>query len=113
MQWYLTVWKKYAVFEGRSRRQEYWMFVLINLIIGIIFGIIEYFISGFVVIQYLYELAILIPGLAVTARRLHDTNRSGWWQLIGLIPLVGWIILLVFLCQDSDVDSNRFGSNPK
>ena len=113
MQWYLKVWKNYAGFEGRAHRTEYWMFFLVNFIIGLIFVLIELGLPSFRSIQFLYDLAILIPSLAVGARRLHDTNKSGWWQLIVLIPLVGWIILIVFWCLDSDPGTNRFGPNPK
>lgn len=110
--YYLDVWKKYVVFSGRARRKEYWFFVLFHVIIyfglGIISGVIKTdFLTG------LYGLATLLPGLAVTVRRLHDTDRSGWWILIGLIPLVGTIILVVFSAQDSKPGSNQYGPNPK
>lgn len=123
MSWYIKVLKKYAEFNGRARRKEYWMFTLINVIIsfGIVFiGVIFGSISGndftggaFGVIYFLYVLAVLIPGLAVTVRRLHDTGRSGWWFLIGLVPFVGTIILLVFMVMDSDPGENIYGANPK
>ncbi|MEH7336169.1 DUF805 domain-containing protein [Neobacillus drentensis] len=112
MEWFLKVVKNYAGFEGRARRKEYWMFMLFYFIFDIILAVIENVLGLNNVLTGLYGLALLLPTLAVTARRLHDTGRSGWMQLIGLIPLVGWIIMLVFLCQDSQGD-NRFGENPK
>lgn len=113
MNWYLEVLQKYAVFGGRARRKEYWMFALINAIIGIILGLVEKRIGGPGVIGGVYSLAILIPAIAVSVRRLHDTGRSGWWLLISLVPLVGAIILLVFMVTDSTPGENQFGANPK
>lgn len=111
--------RKYADFHGRARRSEYWFFFLFTAIIGIVGGILDAIFGtrsgmygGTGPIQGILQLALLIPGLAVGARRLHDTGRSGWWLLIGLIPLVGWIILLVFFVQDSQ-PSNQHGPNPK
>ena len=113
MNWYLGCWKKYAEFSGRARRQEYWMFFLFNFIAGIAVGIVDGILGTTGALSGLYNLAIIIPSLAVAARRLHDTDRSGWWQLIAFIPLIGWIVLLVFFCLDSQPGENRFGSNPK
>ncbi len=118
MNHYLTVLKKYATFSGRATRSEYWFFILFNIIISFVLGFIDGFIGkagaeeSIGIIGSIYSLAVLIPSLAVLARRLHDTNRSGWWMLIGLIPLVGWIILLVFTVGDSGPD-NKYGPNPK
>jgi uncharacterized membrane protein YhaH (DUF805 family) len=119
MNYYTDVLKKYAVFGGRARRKEYWMFVLWNLIIyvvlGFVLGIIGKAINSQMpmVLAYLYALAVLIPNLAVSVRRLHDTGRSGWWLLIGLVPLVGAIVLLVFTVMDSMPGENKYGPNPK
>jgi uncharacterized membrane protein YhaH (DUF805 family) len=113
MNWYLEGLKKYAVFSGRSRRKAYWMFTLFNVIIAIALGIIEVLVGGPGVLGILYSLAVLIPGIAVSVRRLHDTNRSGWWLLIGLVPLIGPIVLLVFVVQDSQAGANQYGPNPK
>ena len=119
MNWYFTVLKKYAVFSGRARRKEYWYFVLFNVLIAIVLAILDYAIvtagaaGGMGVLGGLYMLAVLIPGLAVAIRRLHDTNRSGWWFLIVLVPLIGAIVLLVFLLQDSQPSENQYGPNPK
>ena len=118
MNWYIEVLKKYAVFGGRACRKEYWMFVLFNLIIVFVLGLIEG-IAGIApkseqsVLASLYMLAILIPGIAVAVRRLHDTNRSGLWVLIGLVPLIGGIVLLVFMVQNSQTGENQYGPNPK
>lgn len=112
MNWYIEVLKKYAVFSGRARRKEYWMFVLFNIIIVFVLGIIEG-LAGIVGPNLIYGLAIMIPGIAVSVRRLHDTNRSGWWLFIGLIPLIGTIVLIVFMVQDSQSGENQYGRNPK
>jgi len=112
MQWYLTVLKQYAVFNGRSGRQEFWMFTLINIIILVALGWLDKAMGTDQFIYGLYTLAILLPGLGVGIRRLHDTNRSGWWLLLGLIPLVGAIVLIVFYAQASDPGSNQYGPKP-
>lgn len=113
MEWYLTVLKKYADFSGRARRKEYWMFVLINLLIALALGIVEGFIGSPGIVGGLYALLVLIPGIAVGVRRLHDTGRSGWWLLISLIPLIGALVLLIFLVQSGTDGENAFGENPK
>ena len=118
MNWYIEVMKKYAVFSGRARRREYWMFVLFNIIIALVLSIIEGIAdagseSGRSVLATLYGLAVLLPSLAVGVRRLHDTGRSGWWMLIGLIPIIGTIVLLIFIIQDSQLMDNQYGPNPK
>ena len=118
MSYYIQVLSKYAVFNGRSRRKEYWYFFLFNLIIAIVLGFIEGLLGiasdmNMSILGNIYSLLVLIPGLAVCVRRLHDTGRSGLWILIGLVPLVGAIVLLVFMVQDSDSGSNQYGDNPK
>ena len=113
MYWYLEVLKKYAVFSGRARRKEYWLFFLFNIIITFVLGFIEGLAGSAGVLASIYGLAVMIPGIAVSVRRLHDTNRSGWWLFIGLIPLLGAIVLLVFMVQDSQPDENQYGVNPK
>ncbi len=113
MSWYLQVLKKYAVFGGRARRKEYWYFFLFNVIIGSVLGFIEGLAGGPGVLGSIYGLAVLIPGVGVAIRRLHDTGRSGWWLLIGLIPLIGTIILLVYMASDSQAGTNEYGSSPK
>lgn len=101
---------KYATFSGRSRRSEYWWFQLFNLIVYIGLSFLSVIIPFLIFIWYL---ATLVPGLALTVRRLHDTGRSGWFILMALIPLVGGIIMLCFCCEDSDKEANRFGESPK
>src|SRR6056300_678601 len=113
MNWYLAVLKKYAVFNGRAQRKEYWMFLLFNIIISLGLTFIEALISISSTISGIYNLAVLLPGMGVSIRRLHDTNRTGWWLLIGLIPILGAIVLIVFMAQDSQVDENQYGLNPK
>jgi len=113
MNWYLEVLKKYAVFTGRARRKEYWMFFLLSLIITFALAFIEGLVGSPGVIGVVYSLATLIPGLAVTVRRLHDTDRSGGYFLLAFVPLIGLIVLLVFLAQDGTSGQNRYGANPK
>jgi len=114
MNWYLEVLKKYAEFTGRARRTEYWMFFLINLIIAVILVVVEMaVITGPGVLYGIYMLAILLPALGVTVRRLHDTGRTGWWVLVWLIPIVGPIVILVFMVLDSQPGDNEYGPNPK
>lgn len=119
MNWYLEVLKKYAVFSGRARRKEYWYYALFNAIISIVLVAVDFMTGLFSfdanagLFSGVYGLAVLIPSIAVGLRRLHDTNRSGWWLLIAFIPLIGGIVLLVFMVQDSDQGDNRFGPNPK
>jgi uncharacterized membrane protein YhaH (DUF805 family) len=116
--WYLQVLQKYAVFSGRARRMEYWMFVLFNILISIGLGFIDGIASfrtglGVGVLSGLYALVMIIPSIAVGVRRLHDTDRTGWWCLIGFVPFIGAIVLLIFFVLDSTPGSNRFGANPK
>lgn len=109
MNWYLEVLKKYAVFDGRARRKEYWMFVLFNFIImfavGFVFGMMGMQRQLNVIVN-VYQLAILLPSIAVGVRRMHDTDHSGWWILL---PIVN----LVFACTEGTPGPNRFGPNPK
>ena len=120
MSWFIGALKKYAVFEGRARRKEYWFFVLFYVIfafgmalVDVIAGTMYYGAVTGGLLSGLYALAMLIPSISVTVRRLHDTGRSGWWVLIGLIPLIGAIVLFVFMVLDSQQGENRFGPNPK
>lgn len=119
MKWYLAVLKKYAVFSGRARRKEYWMFVLFNIIFSIVAVILDNVLGtaienlGYGVIYILYGLAVLLPALAVTVRRLHDSGKSGWWIFISFVPFIGAIWLLVLLVMDSQSGKNQYGPNPK
>jgi uncharacterized membrane protein YhaH (DUF805 family) len=119
MNWYLNVLQKYAVFSGRARRKEYWFFTLFNVII--IFGLNVIDLSAGLyaetaeigLLSGLYSLAVLLPSIAVGVRRLHDTDRTGWWLLIALIPIIGVIVLLVFMVLDSSTGDNQYGPYPK
>lgn len=118
--WYSVVFSKYAEFDGRSRRSEYWYFSLVNILIYLAFQMLlimtfpSFALPMILAMMYLfYAVVAFIPSLAVLFRRLHDTGRSGWWWLILFIPLVGTIILLTFLAEDSQRGSNLYGPNPK
>jgi uncharacterized membrane protein YhaH (DUF805 family) len=117
MGWYLEVLKKYATFDGRAHRTEFWMFVLVNIVISIGLNIVDAVIGtngeyGGGVLSSIYSLAVLIPTLAVGARRLHDIGKSGWWQLIALIPIVGAIVLIVWFATKGKGGANEHGPNP-
>lgn len=116
MNWYLEVLtNKYAAFGGRARRSEYWYFFLFNIAISLALAIADIVIRsvlGYGMLGPIYSLAVLIPGIAVTIRRLHDTDRSGWWILLGLVPLVG-LVLIVFLVQEGTGGRNQYGPDPK
>ncbi|QJP95654.1 MULTISPECIES: DUF805 domain-containing protein [Pseudomonas] len=103
---YMEALKNYAEFKGRATRREYWMFILINMGICIVIGVLDAILNTKGVLYNLYSLAMLLPSIAVGARRMHDTDRSGWWLLL---PIVN----LVFLVQDSQPGPNRFGPNRK
>ena len=107
-----SVFNQYAGFSGRARRSEYWWFTLFTMLASVVASIVDA-VVGFPVGTIALLLAILLPSLAVSVRRLHDTGRSGWWLLIGLIPLVGFIILIVFYVQDSQPGTNAHGPSPK
>ncbi|MGS0689426.1 DUF805 domain-containing protein [Shewanella sp. 0m-8] len=119
MDWYLLAFKKYFDFSGRSRRKEYWMFALFNIIFSIVLSVLDTLFgtmnleTGLGLFSGLYALAVFIPGLALSVRRLHDINKSGWWLLILLIPFIGAIILLIFFVLDSKTEDNKWGCNPK
>ena len=118
MNWYLDAWKNYVNFQGRARRKAFWMFALFNIIAIVVLASLEGLVGlrdngGYGILSGLYSLAVILPALALAVRRLHDTGRSGWWILIGLIPLVGPIVLLVFYVQDSQPGANQYGPNPK
>ena len=118
MNWYLEVLKKYAVFDGRARRREYWFFVLFNILITIALLFIDVFMAtmepqaGLGLLSGLYTLGVLIPSIAVLVRRLHDTNRSGWWFLLAFVPLLN-LVLLVFMFLDGTAGDNDYGRDPK
>jgi len=128
--WYVKVLKQYVDFSGRARRREYWMFILINVVIVIVLSLIDtllgtggfratsgggsfYAANSLGVLSGLYSLAVLLPSIAVTVRRLHDTDRTGWWILLGFIPIIGGIVLLVFYVLEGTRGPNRYGPDPK
>ncbi len=115
MEYYLHVLKNYAVFSGRARRKEYWMFALFNFFFSIAAAIADYafFGSGSSAFSGLYALAVLIPSLAVGVRRLHDVSKSGWFTLLIFVPLVGAIWLLVLACTKGTPGDNEYGPDPK
>jgi uncharacterized membrane protein YhaH (DUF805 family) len=109
--WYLEVLKKYAVFEGRAPRREYWWYTLFSTIVVVVLFALGRVSVVFTVLAAVYALATFVPTIAVACRRLHDTNKSGWLQLIGIIPF-GGLVLIVLYCLGSDPGSNRHGPNP-
>lgn len=109
---------QYAVFTGRARRAEYWWFFLFTVLVSMAAGIIDQMLHtmtqlGVGFIGTVASLALLLPELAVTVRRLHDTDRSGWWLLAFLIPIAGFVLWLVFMLSDGSPQPNRFGPSPK
>lgn len=131
MNWYLKVLKQYVDFSGRARRTEYWMYALVTTVIVIVLGVIDGLVFGtgsyaalsgagsvgfsfsLGTLSTIYTLAVFLPSLGVAVRRLHDTDRSGWWLLIGLLPFVGAIVLLVFFATAGNQGPNRHGADPK
>lgn len=110
MKWYLKAWKNYTVFDGRASRTEYWMFFLFNFLAGFVLGFVEGVLGAISntdqsVLSTIYAWAVLVPSLAVGWRRMHDTDRSGWWLFF---PIVN----LVFLASEGTKGDNRFGANP-
>lgn len=129
MNWMLLPYRRYAEFSGRSRRREYWLFALFQLIVSILIGLFLGRSDGWLypgyagyttvvdwpgaLVQNLFVLANLIPNLAVSVRRLHDQDRSGWLLLLLLVPVAGWFVLFVLMCLDGTRGPNRFGRDPK
>ncbi|WP_157220638.1 DUF805 domain-containing protein [Flavisphingomonas formosensis] len=135
MEWMLLPFRRYAQFSGRSRRKEFWYFTLFVFVVSLILsaldsalglggsttrefnrtsmGMSAYYGSSGGLLSGIFSLAALIPSLAVSVRRLHDTDRSGWWLLLMFLPIIGWIILLVFYLTDGSRGTNRFGPDPK
>ncbi|MGL6177230.1 MAG: DUF805 domain-containing protein [Vibrionaceae bacterium] len=119
MNWYLSVLKKYVCFSGRARRKEFWYFTLINVLITAALAFTDQKLGlfypqvGIGVLSAIYTLITLLPSTGVLMRRLHDTGRSAWWGLITLIPLLGAVVLLVLLAQNSQTGDNKYGSDPK
>ena len=111
--YYLSVLKRYVNFSGRAGRQAFWMFVLFNFIISVALGMIDGVLGTNGILGSLYGLAVLIPQLGLSVRRLHDTGKSGWWLLIAFVPLLGILALIYFYVQDSQPGANQYGPNPK
>lgn len=119
MNWYLAVLKNYVGFSGRARRMEYWMFMIVNFFVYAGLLAIDR-IMGHTMFDYgpgalcgLYSVVVVLPWLAVVFRRLHDTDRTGLWIFIHMLPLIGSIIFFIFMVMDSTPGTNRFGPNPK
>ena len=128
MEWMLMPLKRYAEFSGRSRRKEYWMFILFEIILFAVVGLVAGMLFGFgdpgdpatgalggavLILFVLLGLALFIPALAVTVRRFHDQDKSGWFVLLTFIPYLGSLILIVFMCLEGTKGPNRFGPDPK
>lgn len=118
MDWYFNVLKNYIGFSGRARRREYWMFILVNTILLGALSVIDKMLGwqragGEGVLATLYSILVFLPWWAVQFRRLHDTDRSAWWLLLLLIPIVGWLAIIIFNCQHGTPGENRFGVDPK
>lgn len=118
MEWYIKVLKQYSDFSGRAGRKEYWMFILFNIIFTIAAVIIDNILGitfaelGYGVFYILYTLAVILPALAVSIRRLHDVGKSGWMILINLIPVIGPIWLLILFIREGEPGDNQYGPNP-
>ncbi|KAB2314663.1 DUF805 domain-containing protein [Betaproteobacteria bacterium SCN2] len=118
MEWFLKAVKSFS-FEGRARRKEYWMFVLIAVIISLVLGFIDGLLgiysegAGIGLLGGIFAISILIQSIAVGVRRLHDTGRSGWWLLINLVPFVGWVIVLALMAMEGKRGDNPYGADPK
>ena len=110
MDYFLDALKKYAVFHGRTRRRGYWIFHLIYLLLFAVMAALDH-VLGIQLLVYILAVTLAIPSIAVSTRRLHDSGRSGWWQLISVIPVFGFITLLYFFVQPSDND-NVYGLSP-
>lgn len=111
MDYFIAAFKQFADFSGRTRRKDFWMFILFYWIFYVVLATIDVVI-GTMFLATIYGLVMFVPTLSIGARRLHDTTRSGWWQLLYLIPIIGLIIMIVFLIQDSH-NTNDYGPNPK
>ncbi|PBQ33820.1 hypothetical protein CNR22_19210 [Sphingobacteriaceae bacterium] len=124
MNWYLKVIKQYADFKGRARRKEFWMFTLVSILIGFALQLLDYMLGiqfsslgmygrDYGPLYSIYSLVMLVPSLAVSVRRLHDVNKSGWYLLLWLFLIIGWIWLLVLHCTEGTKGPNKYGADPK
>jgi uncharacterized membrane protein YhaH (DUF805 family) len=118
MNWFLYSLRNYAKFEGRATRPEYWYFMLMTMLTFIILAVFDGILgrfdssAGIGLLSGIYLVAVMIPSLAVGARRLHDTGRSGWWQLVNVVPYIGWVVVIVLFALRGHPESNRFGDVP-
>lgn len=119
MNWFISVLKRPIEFHGRARRKEYWYFFACSLLITVLLSVIDNVLGWYSeseeigVLSGIFSLLVILPSLSVTVRRLHDTGRSGWWVLLYLIPILGFLILLYFLVLDSNSFKNKYGNSPK
>jgi uncharacterized membrane protein YhaH (DUF805 family) len=119
LQWYIKVINSYSDFNGRARRKEYWVFTLWNIIFALLASLLDYFFGivyplvGYGPLYIAYALFVLVPGIAVTVRRLHDIGKSGWMYLVAFIPIAGFIWLLILLIKEGDQGNNAYGEDPK
>lgn len=116
-QWMVEPLRNYANFQGRARRKEYWWFELLVIVVSFVLSIVDTMIfgatfAGIGMLGGMAALALLVPNLAVGVRRLHDRDQSGWWLLLGAVPLIGGLILLFWFVQRGTVGDNRFGADP-
>ena len=102
----------YVNFSSRAARSEYWYWVLFNVLAQVVTELIDNAVIGMSVTTAIFSLAVLLPGIAVAARRLHDVDRTGWWLLLAFVPVVGLIVLLIWFCTKGTDGSNRFGPDP-
>jgi uncharacterized membrane protein YhaH (DUF805 family) len=110
---YMAALRRYAEFSGRSRRSEFWIFALVNFLVSLALGLIEAVVGLPPSLSVIYALFVLIPWIAVTVRRLHDTDRSGWWILVWFVPVIGFFVMLLFMILEGTKGPNRFGPDPK
>lgn len=113
MEFFIRAYKNYANFNGRDTRQQYWMFYLFYIIVYIVLSVIDSVVGADGLLGGIFALATLIPSIAIGTRRLHDIGKSGWWQLILLVPLIGAIILIVFFAKQGMIGDNQFGNDPR
>ncbi|ANV88799.1 hypothetical protein AWQ22_11560 [Picosynechococcus sp. PCC 7117] len=113
MDYYIKAWQNYTNFSGRARRKEFWYVFIINLLISLVLGVFQETFLGVIasLVSIIYSLAFILPGIALSIRRLHDTGRSGWWLLIGFVPLIGVIVLIVFFASDSQPGPNQYNAD--
>jgi uncharacterized membrane protein YhaH (DUF805 family) len=117
MEWMILPFRRFGEFTGRSRRREFWMFTLFSLLAALVATAVDAAL-GFALedngpVSIIQSLAFLVPSVSVSIRRLHDIDRSGWWLLLVLIPIIGWLVLLIWECTDGTAGTNRFGVDPK